>query len=155
MLCQEKLGDAYLTLAYPLPHQLDCSFTWQGVRVEVEVGGLQSWMDSSELEAVLAPLTLAASRKIATEELVREDILADERCKVAFTAVQVRSQACCPSYGLLSFPTVIALHQQRAKFCGFFLTLIGPSLQNFPTSALTIFALAYKKQKESQKNSRI
>ena len=63
--------------------------SFQGVRVEVEIGGLQTWLDSSELEAVLTPLSLAASRKLSTEELVRDDMIAEERCKIAFAAVQV------------------------------------------------------------------
>lgn len=61
----------------------------QGVRVEVEIGGLQSWLDSAELDAVLAPLSLASSKKLSTEELVQDDMIAEERCRKAFQAVQV------------------------------------------------------------------
>lgn len=59
------------------------------MRVEVETGGLQTWADSSEVEAVVAPLSLASSKKLNTEELVRDELLAEERCKIAFAAVQV------------------------------------------------------------------
>lgn len=61
----------------------------QGIRVEVEIGGLQTWSDSAELDAILAPLTLASSRKLSTEDLIRDDSIAEERCKIAFAAVQV------------------------------------------------------------------
>ena len=64
-------------------------YTAQGVRVEVEIGGLQSWTESAELDAVLAPLSLASSKKLITDELVQDDMIAEERCKVAFAAVQV------------------------------------------------------------------
>ena len=65
-------------------------YSAQGVRVEVEIGGLQSWTDLAELDAVLAPLSLASAKKLSTDELVQDDMIADERCKVAFAAVQVR-----------------------------------------------------------------
>lgn len=61
--------------------------------MEVEIGGLQTWTESAELEAVLAPLGLASSKKVSTEELVQDDMIAEERCKVAFAAVQVRFYA--------------------------------------------------------------
>lgn len=61
----------------------------QGIRVEVEVGGLQTWPDSPELEGVLAPFGLATARKLPTEELIRDDMAVESRCNSAFSAVQV------------------------------------------------------------------
>lgn len=66
-----------------------CTHSLQGVRIEVETGGLQTWAESGELEAVLAPLSLSPPKKLSTEELVREELMAEERCKIAFAAVQV------------------------------------------------------------------
>jgi hypothetical protein len=55
------------------------------------VGGLQTWPDSPELEAVLAPFSLVTNRKLPTEDLIRDDLAVEVRCNSAFAAVQVAS----------------------------------------------------------------
>ena len=57
--------------------------------MEVEIGGLQTWPDGKELEAVLAPFAAAANRKLPTDVLISEDQSAESRCCDAWTAVQV------------------------------------------------------------------
>ena len=65
------------------------TLTLQGVRVEVEVGGLQSWQESKELDAILALLSSAGNRKLSTEVLLSEEQATEARCTNAFGAVRV------------------------------------------------------------------
>lgn len=61
----------------------------QGVRVELELGGSTGWIESEEVDALVAPLATAAQRKLPTELLCSDEAACAQRCAKAFLAVKV------------------------------------------------------------------
>ncbi len=61
----------------------------QGVRVELEMGGSTGWIESEEVDALVAPLATAAQRKLPTELLCSDEAACAQRCAKAFLAVKV------------------------------------------------------------------
>lgn len=87
--CQSELGvDKYQ------PDQANNIMDWydtQGVRVELDAGSSTHWMESEEMEALVAPLLTAAQRKLPTDLLCSDEAACAQRCAKAFLAVKV----CC------------------------------------------------------------
>lgn len=75
----------------------------QGVRVELELGGSTGWIESEEVDALVAPLATAAQRKLPTDLLCSDEAACAQRCAKAFLAVKV---------GPLAFSQALLLHNQ-------------------------------------------
>jgi hypothetical protein len=97
----------------------------QGVRVELDAGSSTHWMESEEMEAIVAPLLTAAQRKLPTDLLISDETACAQRCAKAFLAVKVL--LCCssllhPDQRWMSLLSDMQLHNQ------FFLLLMHQAL---------------------------
>ena len=86
----------------------------QGVRVELELGGSTGWIESEEVDALVAPLATAAQRKLPTDLLCSDEAACAQRCAKAFLAVKVGGLSVRKLAGR---DAEISLERESTPFC--------------------------------------
>ncbi|CAL8469671.1 g9212 [Coccomyxa elongata] len=82
------IADAVNALMDALHFPASATINSQGVRVELELGGSTGWIESEEVDALVAPLATAAQRKLPTDLLCSDEAACAQRCAKAFLAVK-------------------------------------------------------------------